>query len=186
MPAPQARPASNPTPDPHVGLVAGPVHVDRPEWTVASSPGLVAAAVAALLAMLAVLVRAAFGDMDGVLLLVGLVGPVVVVAICAGTQWRSLRNGSDALLRFTVRMSTRRSVSHDLRSDLSRQTLVTGDIVRVVTGPRGAVRAVEVLATLDGPVLRRLERRPVMTPVQWAGVGASAGLLLEAVAVLLP
>ena len=175
--------AAAPAPDPYVGVIAGPVelaagkHSRRPA-------GLIAVAGAAAVTMATVAGWSLFGDGGRATLIAGLVGPLLAVAAVAVAWLLGLRRGVDKVRRFTLRAGTATSTAYELHDDAPREALRTGDIVRVVPGRGGSVRAVEILASLSGPVVGYLGRRPLVPPVDWAGFGLAAVLLMITSAIL--
>jgi hypothetical protein len=97
---------------------------------------------------------------------VGLVSGPVVVSVVPRTFPNRLarlvrRPGSVTVRRFTVRPATGPSTTYVLEGDLPADALRTGDLVRVVRGRRRhdgdpVARTVQILATLNGPVVRQL------------------------------
>jgi hypothetical protein len=72
-----------------------------------------------------------------------------------------------------------------LRGPLEAGELNTGDLVRLVPGRGDAVRAIEVLAALDGPVIRRVAARPALPPVRVLAFILAAALAATTAAILL-
>jgi hypothetical protein len=171
--------------DPYVGLIAGPVHAGLEPMVARSAPGLAAVAVAAIVTIAGAAGRMLTDGPDPALLALGLAMPLSFLAAIGLAEWWTRRAGTGTILRFTVRATTATSTSYTLRGQLPAGGLQTGDLVRVVPGRRGTVRAVDVLATLNGPVLRRLAGRPILPPVQIAGFALAAVLLATTVILLL-
>jgi hypothetical protein len=107
---------------------------------------------------------------------IGLItGPVLVVAT---------RRGLPPDHRFVLRAETGTSVAWTLRGSVPAGALRTGDLIRVVPGPRSRARAVEVLAGPDGPVLRRLTAGRLTAPARVAGLALAVFLMALLAAVL--
>jgi hypothetical protein len=168
-----------------VGLVAGPVQVGLEPAAARSAPGLAAVAVTAVVTIAGAAGRMLLDGPSLVLLTLGLAMPVLFLAAVGIAEWWTRRSGAGTVLRFTLRATTATSTSYTLRGNLPAGGLQTGDLVRVLPGRRGSVRAVEVLATLNGPVLRRLAGRPALPPVQMIGFALAAVLLATTVLLLL-
>jgi hypothetical protein len=174
---------------PVAGVVAGPVRVTAATVPSGSAPGLVAVAAAALICVAAWTGRALTGEVGAGLLTAGIVLPLALVAGVAVAHRRfPASGGADAVWEFTVRVAGGVRVPVSLRTGAPRGSLGPRDPVRLVparSGRRGAVRAVEVLATPDGPVLRRIVASPALSPVQRAGLLLAALLLVVTVVILL-
>lgn len=171
------------------GVVAGPVRITAATVPSGSAPGLVAVSAAALICVAAWIGRALTGEVGAGLLVAGVVGPPALVAVVAVAHRRfPAAGGADTVWEFTVRAVGGARVPVVLRTAAPRGSLKSRDPVRLVparSGRRGAVRAVEVLATPDGPVLRRIVASPALPPVQWAGLLLAAVLLVVTVVTLL-
>jgi hypothetical protein len=83
-----------------------------------------------------------------------------------------------------MRAETGRTATWTLLGADPDGVLRAGDLVRIVPGPGNQARTVEVLAGPDGPVVRRLNGRGLLAPVQWAGLALAAALLVMTTAVL--
>jgi hypothetical protein len=190
---------------PFVGVVAGPVTVTTARhrfW------GLRALTGAAVVAACATAGRALTSGVTGPVLVAGLLAPALLVALVGAAQRFAARGRSGAhpataakpapdpvvtIRRFRVQPVTGDARSYVLTGELPDASLRTGDIVRVagrrVRDGHIAVREVEQLATLDGPVVRCLAGRPAPSylAARWTdrlGLGLAALTLLGAAAVL--
>ena len=177
-PAAQAPKAAAPS-DPHVGLIAGPLRVTLAPESARRSPGLVAVVVTAPVTLAAAAGRLLTAGPRPALIVLGVLMPLAFVTIVGLTR----RRGAEVIYRFTLRSTTAQSRPYTLRGVLPVDALETGDLVRVVPGRRDA-RLVEVLATLHGPVVRRLAGRPAVPPAQWIGLAMAAVLLATTVGVM--
>ncbi len=185
---PPEGPAAPATPQDTVGLIAGPVRMTKPTLSEKSSPGLVAVAIAAGLTLVATGGRALTGGVGLGLLLAGIVLPLVLVAAVAVIRHRAARSPASSggsVRHFTVRTTAGLSVPGIVRDGQPADALRTHDLVRLVKGRRGRIRAVEVLAGLNGPVVRRLVDRPALGAAEWAGFASAAVLLAVAAVILL-
>ncbi|MEU8656986.1 hypothetical protein [Actinoplanes philippinensis] len=89
---------------------------------------------------------------------------------------------------FTVRLTGGERLPVTLRTDAPRGALRPRDHVRLIPARhtrRGAVKAVEILATPTGPILHRITASPTLPPVQRAGLLLAALLLAATAATLL-
>jgi hypothetical protein len=184
MPGPTADPAAaaGHLPGPLIGVIAGPVQSSAVPATAHTMPGLVAVVIAAVIALAAVAGRALAGGLPQPLLIAGLLAPPLLVAAVAVAARAS--GGAGSTRRFTLRPATGPATHHTLRAARSGDALNQGDLVRLVPGRTG-LRAVEVLATLNGPVLRRVAATPSVPPAQMAGLTVAAALLAAAALLLL-
>jgi hypothetical protein len=177
-----AGPGGAALPGPLTGVIDGPVRSSAVPATAHTMPGLVAVTIAAVIALAAVAGRALAGDLPRPLLIVGLVvPPLLIVAAALATR---AGGGAGAIRRFRLRPATGPATDHTLHTTRAGEALNPGDLVRLVPGRRGP-RAVEVVASLDGPMIRRLEAAPAVPPAQWAGLIVAAGLLIAAALLLL-
>lgn len=186
MPRPTA-PAHDAAPavsDPRVGVVAGPMAETRSRR---SYPGFVALVVAAILMVTTVLGRALGGGVPIALVLV----PVVLVA----GIWVAHRvTCGDAELsvpvqRYRLQPSDGRTSYFVIDGELDPGALTSGDLVRVHgRGERDGhtvARAVDVLASFSGPVVRRVtgrDPRAVSAARLLSGISIALALLLVGLA----
>jgi hypothetical protein len=197
-PPPGRRPPPTPAPasadpaaesagaDPHAGVITGPVRINRPTYSRKSVPGLLAVCAAALISIAALAGRALTGGMGVVAFLLGLLLPIVcVAAVVAGHRYTRSTGGRDAVWSFGIRTAEGATVPVSLRTDAPRDAFRTGDLVRLDTGRRGSVRAVEVLHTLNGAPVRRVEAHAALSPIQWVGFALAAALLVVSAITLL-
>ncbi|GID31990.1 hypothetical protein [Paractinoplanes brasiliensis] len=170
--------------DPHIGLVTGPVTYTAVAEAHRAGIGVVAVVMSAVIAMVALLATALAGRAGGVLLLTGsaLIAACVTAVVLADRL--AIRRGMGSECRFVLRAETGRSVTWSLHGAPRNDLLRTGDLIRVVPGPRRQARAVEVLAAPDGPVVRRLTGGGLLAPVQWSGLALAVVLLAFTTAVL--
>lgn len=167
-----------------VGLIAGPVTITRLGAEHRSAPGVVAVALSAVITLTAVAGVALAGRADSLTVLAGTVLPALGVAGVGAAHLLARRRGGPAECRFTLRTETGRLRPCVLRGAVHADVLRTGDLVRFVPGRWGGTGAVEVLAGLTGPVIRRVTGGGALPPVQWAGLGTAAALLALTVVVL--
>jgi hypothetical protein len=185
MPGPTADPADAAAahlPGPLIGVIAGPVQSSAVPATAHTMPGLVAVIITAVIALAATAGRALAGGLPHPLLVAGLLAPPLLVAAVAVAARAG--GGAGSTRRFTLRPATGPATHHTLRVAHSGETLNRGDLVRLVSGRRG-LRAVEVLTTLNGPVIRRVAAAPAVPPAQVAGLAVAAALLAAAALLLL-
>jgi hypothetical protein len=170
--------------DPLIGLITGPVSYTRVTQDHRPGIGVVAVAMSAVIAAAALVATALAGRAGTGLLVVG----TVLIVVCAGAvavaNRLAIRGGMGSECRFVLRAETGRSTAWSLHGAPQTGVLHTGDLVRIVPGAKGKARAVEVLAGMDGPVLRRLEGRGLLAPLQWAGLAVAVALLALTTAVL--
>ncbi|WP_328475416.1 hypothetical protein OHA21_19085 [Actinoplanes sp. NBC_00393] len=185
-PASADRAAEPAAADPHAGVITGPIKINRPTYSRKSVPGLLAVSAAALISIAALAGRALIGGMSAVAFLVGLLLPLLcVAAVAAGHRYTRSTGGHDAVWSFGIRTADGATVPVSLRTDAPRDALRTGDLVRLDKGRRGSVRAVEVLHTLNGAPVRRVQAHAALSPIQWAGFALAAALLLVSAITLL-
>ena len=170
--------------DPHIGLITGPVGVTAVAEAHRPGIGVVAVAMSAMIALVALAGTALAGRAGATLLLIGSAVPVGCVVAVALVNRLAIRRGLASECRFVMRAEDGRSVAWTLHGAAPTGVPRTGDLVRVLPGPRRRARAVEVLAGPDGPVVRRLTGRALLAPVQWTGVALAVALLAFTTAVL--
>jgi hypothetical protein len=174
---------------PVAGVVAGQVRITAATVPSGSAPGLVAVSAAALICIAAWIGRALTGEVGAGLLVAGIViPPALVTAIAVAHRRFPATGGADTVWEFTVRADGGARIPVSLRTAAPRGSLGPRDPVRLVparSGRRGAVQAVEVLATPDGPVLRRIVASPALPPVQRAGLLLAALLVVATIVTLL-
>ncbi|MEV4350921.1 hypothetical protein AB0J83_41220 [Actinoplanes sp. NPDC049596] len=163
-----------------VGLISGPVAISRDDRDVRKSPVLVAVAAAAGLAVAVTGVRAVLGDVGRPGLLLGIVLPPVLL----GAVFLALHLTRRDVRQFSVRTTAGQTIFCTMRDGGPADALRHNDIVRVTMGRGDRVRAVEVLAGLSGPTVRRLAARPALAAADWLGYAAAAVLVIIAVAPL--
>lgn len=118
------------------------------------------------------------------LLMAGVVLPLAVLAgAVALHRWD--RRAAETVHHITVRATDATSRAYRWRGPLRPGTLNRGDLVRLVPGRGDTVRVVEVLAALDGPVLRRLTGRPEVPPLQLVNLLLALALTATTAAILL-
>ncbi|MDI6097131.1 hypothetical protein QLQ12_00725 [Actinoplanes sp. NEAU-A12] len=178
-------------------MITGSVRITAAALPSRSVPGLLAVSAAALISIAAIVGRSLSGGVGTGLLLVGLLVPLLVVAaVVAAQRWVPAGAGSNAVWEFTVRAASGSTVHVVLRTDAPRDSLRSGDLVRLTpsrsgslaraaTGRGGSVRAVEVLAALDGPVIRRVTATAALPPAQILGLALAVALLAETIAMVL-
>jgi hypothetical protein len=142
-------------------VIAGPVRISSSKLT--DDQGLIAAALGGFLAVAATIGRIVLDGPRPLLLWAGLLLPVAFLGAAAVLERRT-----GTTCRFTLRTTTGATVPYTLRGRIPPEALRTGDLVRVVTGRAGAVRAAEVLATMNGLVIRRVAARAGVAPAWWA------------------
>ncbi|MFG1607783.1 hypothetical protein [Actinoplanes sp. NPDC049265] len=185
--------------DPYVGLITSPVTVTPASGGDRTSPGVVAVAMSAVIALFAVAATALAGRAGAVVLGLGAGAPILCVATVAVARRLAARGGLTSECRFTVRSEAGRSDTYVLRGAARTALLRTGDLVRIRPGRPGLAwlvevpdrrvevlaRRVEVLAGPDGPVVRRFTARSAATAGQWLGLVLSAALLVLTLSILI-
>jgi hypothetical protein len=195
MPAPSTEPAAEPSDepagiDPHLGVVAGEIARTTARL---SLPGLPILAAAATVTVAAVASRALTGRISGGVLAAGMLGPVLLV----GAAWLARRvvdpgDRRSVAWRFRVQPATGMGRTYLLEGDVPPGALRTGDLVRVNegrtrvsdSGPETVARSVDVLATLDGPVIRAVVGRRALAVRGFSGGCVVLAVLMLAAAVL--
>lgn len=170
-PAPDAPPSVAPAPagsapagpvvppaDPFVGLIAGPIEQMRARQ---SYPGFVVLTVAAVLSATTLAGRALVGTGSFWLVLV----PVLVVAAVWPVQRLAGRDDlAVPVRRFRLQPPDGRTGHFVLVGETAGGELSAGDLIRVHPGGRRdgftVARSADVLASLTGPVVRRVTTRP--------------------------
>jgi len=179
-------PVQPPAIDPHLGVVAGDV---TRTTTRLSFPGLPILAAAAVATVAAVAGGTLTGRITGGVLAAGVLGPALLV----GVAWlvRRVVDAGDrrsVAWRFRVQPATGMGRTYLLEGDLSPGALRTGDLVRVTEGRTrdGDIVAlsVDVLATLDGPVIRAVVGRRALVVRGFDGGCVVLAVLMLAAAVL--
>jgi hypothetical protein len=184
-------------------VVAGPVTTTSARhrfW------GFEVLACAAAIAAVAIVGRALAGGLSGPALAVGVLGPALSVALLGGVRWwvagrartgRATATGTPPetvqVRRFRMQPVTGDARSYLIEGELPDDVPQTGDIVRVhgrrVRDGHVVAREVEILATLEGPVVRSMVGRPgpAYVAARWVsrlGLGLAAAVLLGAASVI--
>jgi hypothetical protein len=164
--------------DPHIGLITGAVSFTKDAEAHRPGIGVVAVGMSAVICVLALVATGSGSLVTGSAVALACVAAVVVANRLA------IHKGLRSKCRFAMRAETGRTTTWTLLGASAEGVLRAGDLVRIVPGPRGRARAVEVLAGPDGPILRRLSGRALLAAVQWAGLALAAALLAMTTAVL--
>jgi hypothetical protein len=184
-------------------VVAGPVTTTSARhrfW------GFEVLACAAAIATVAIVGRALAGGLSGPAVAVGVLGPALSVALLGAVRWwvagRAPAGGATAtgtppetvqVRRFRMQPVTGDARSYLIEGELPDDVPQTGDIVRVhgrrIRDGHVVAREVEILATLEGPVVRSMVGRPGPAYVasRWVsrlGLGLAAAVLLGAASVI--
>jgi hypothetical protein len=124
------------------------------------------------------------GHAHPLLLLVGVAMPLTFLAVAVVLD-RWDRRAAETVHHFQLRAGDATTRPYRLHGPLPTGVLNTGDLVRLAPGRGNAVRAIEVLAALDGPVVRRLTGRAMVPPVQLVCLILAGVLVTTTVAILL-
>ncbi|MCU7722663.1 hypothetical protein ODJ79_02950 [Actinoplanes sp. KI2] len=181
---PGARSPAGAAPDNRVGLIAGPVRSAREPLPGRAEPGLVAVAVTAVLTLAGTIGHLLSDRAHPVVLLAGVAMPLAFLAAAVLLD-RWDRRAAATVHHFTLRANDATTRPYRLHGSLPAGALTSGDLVRLTPGRGNAVRAIEVLAALDGPVVRRLTGRPAVPPAQLVSLLLATALLATAAAILL-
>ncbi|MEU7796761.1 hypothetical protein AB0B11_25370 [Micromonospora tulbaghiae] len=149
-----------------MGVLLGPV---QPHAHSRRFPGALALSCAAVLMIVLTAVRATLGTLDGVIVAAGLLVPIALATAGQGAARLSRRHaggtpdGDVPVQRFRIRSSDGATHSYALEGSVPDDALRAGDIVRAGRRRRAdvtVVRELDVLATLEGPVIRHVRGRP--------------------------
>jgi hypothetical protein len=157
-PTTSAQDAAVPAADPHLGVLAGLAEQNRSRR---SYPGFVVLIVAAVLVVATVLGRSLVGGVPVALVIV----PIALVAAVALAQ-RLTRGGTDLSVpvhNFRLQPTDGRTGYFIIDGEIDPNSLKSGDLVRVhgrgERDGRTVARSVDILATLNGPVVRQVTGR---------------------------
>ncbi|MFG1713405.1 hypothetical protein [Micromonospora sp. NPDC049203] len=151
-----------------MGVLLGPV---QPDVETRRFRGAIVLSCAAVLTIVLTAVRAALGTLDGVIVAAGLLVPLALAAAGLAAARLSRRyargrqDGDVTVRRFRIRSPDGGTHWYALQGSVPDEALRAGDIVRARRGRRGrradvaVVRELDVLATLEGPVIRHVRGR---------------------------
>ncbi|MET7467279.1 hypothetical protein ACFYON_04945 [Micromonospora sp. NPDC005686] len=149
-----------------MGVLLGPI---QPDVETRRFRGAIVLSCAAVPTIVLTAVRAALGTLDGGVAAAGLLVPLALAAagqVAARLSRRYARGRQDGdvtVRRFRIRVPDGGTHWYALEGGVPDEALHAGDIVRARRRRRAdvaVVRELDVLATLEGPVIRHVRGRP--------------------------